>query len=123
MSLQSVNISRLAGSPKYKPFSQEASPPVGGSDHQAELGSTIGHFRKMREQRLSVLSLTSQARDAANDIDKQILKLKLDFQIRLERFTNEVKTTEAQRLYRKTIAVLRAYVRLRLREKHDEKLA
>ena len=77
----------------------------------------------MREQRLSVLSLTSQARDAANDIDKQILKLKLDFQIRLERFTNEVKTTEAQRLYRKTIAVLRAYVRLRLREKHDEKLA
>ena len=33
----------------------------------------------MREQRLSVLSLTSQARDAANDIDKQILKLKLDF--------------------------------------------
>ena len=77
----------------------------------------------MREQRLSVLSLTSQARDAANDIDKQILKLKLDFQIRLERFTNEVKTNEAQRLYRKTIAVLRAYVRLRLREKHDEKLA
>ena len=44
MSLQSVNISRLAGSPKYKPFSQEASPPVGGSDHQADLGSTIGHF-------------------------------------------------------------------------------
>ena len=79
MSLQSVNISRLAGSPKYKPFSQEASTPVGGSDHHGEFGSTIGDFRKMREQRLSVLSLTSQARDAANDIDKQILKLKLDF--------------------------------------------
>ena len=77
----------------------------------------------MREQRLSVLSLSSQARNAAYDIDKQILKLKLDFQIRLERFTNSVKTNEAQRLYRKTIAVLRAYARLRLREKHDEKLA
>ena len=36
---------------------------------------------------------------------------------------NEVKTRESQRLQRKTVAVLRAYVRLRVREKHDEKLA
>ena len=95
-----INFSRLAGSPNDRQHLSQhgVSPAISNSDFKGEHGSTIGHFRKIREQRLSVLSLTSQAREAANDVEIQIVKLKRDFNLRIDRFSHQCKINSSKRL-------------------------